>query len=222
MEAKAVAIGYIQSTDAEYEKYWDIACHTNSSTDLNIFTPLCGLLKVLKRSSGLRNTVNMLDPEDPSQAYRISYPVTALDDPHKSMLVDIKDAIRPVLRENISHLDWSTACRNSDPLVRSLYLAYISWHWMKRVLTQTITSDFLICSHPSTSPQAVPFTTGNSSLYWASLPSNSRRPVLTPDNGRRNQRCHWAVLIHGSGRDLGDRFGAVQGIQDSIDIYDSP
>jgi len=105
MEAKAVAIGYIQSTDAEYEKYWDIACHTNSSTDLNIFTPLCGLLKVLKRSSGLRNTVNMLDPEDPSQAYRISYPVTALDDPHKSMLVDIKDAIRPVLRENISHLD---------------------------------------------------------------------------------------------------------------------
>lgn len=72
----------------------DIACHTNLSTGPNIFTPLRGLLKVLKRSSGLRNTVDMRDPEDPSQTYRTSYPVTALDDPHQSMPVDIKAAIR--------------------------------------------------------------------------------------------------------------------------------
>lgn len=52
MEANAVAIGYIELTDAEYEKYRDIACNTNLSTGLNISAPLRELLKVLKRSTG--------------------------------------------------------------------------------------------------------------------------------------------------------------------------
>lgn len=41
----------------------------------------------------------MRDSEDPTQTYRTSYPVTALDDPHQSMPVVIEAAIREELRE---------------------------------------------------------------------------------------------------------------------------
>lgn len=67
LEANAVPIAYIRLTPEEYEKYKDIACHTNLSTGFNLFTPIGGLLKVLRRSAGIRNMISLPDPEDPGK-----------------------------------------------------------------------------------------------------------------------------------------------------------
>jgi hypothetical protein len=61
MRANEVGISYFKLIE-EYEKYKDIACHTNLATGLNIFTPLRGRLKVLKRATGLYSTIELPDP----------------------------------------------------------------------------------------------------------------------------------------------------------------
>lgn len=98
MRSNAVPIAYFKLTDEEYEKYKDIACHTHLNTGLNIFTPLRGLLKVLKRSTGLYNTVTMNNPEE-SGTYRTSYPLTKVDDPLQTIPAETEAAIRDELRE---------------------------------------------------------------------------------------------------------------------------
>lgn len=59
MEAQAVGIAYVQLTLDEYAQYKDIACHTNFAPGINMFTPIGGLLKVLRRAGGVRNTVEL-------------------------------------------------------------------------------------------------------------------------------------------------------------------
>lgn len=67
LQANAVGIAYIKLTECEMAKYNDMGCHTNLALGINIFTPIGGLLKVLRRSNGLRNTVDLPHPEDPSR-----------------------------------------------------------------------------------------------------------------------------------------------------------
>lgn len=103
----------------------------------------------------------MRDPEDPSQTYRTSYPVTALDDPHQSMPVDIKAAIREGLRENFpaladrplarTQICWYVVC--TSPII----LAFKPRVLTRRKFEQTTTSDFLICPRPRFSPRHRPF-----------------------------------------------------------------
>ena len=99
MHANAVGIAYIKLSPEEYEKYKDIACHTNLVTGVNLFTPLGGYLKILRRTAGLRNTVTLKDPEDPSKTYQASYPLTKVDDPTQTLSAGMEKSIRDEMRE---------------------------------------------------------------------------------------------------------------------------
>ena len=99
MHANAVGIAYIKLSPEEYEVYKDIPCHTNLVTGVNIFTPLGGYLKILRRTTGLRNTITLKDPEDPTKTYQASYPLTQLDDPTQTFSAEMEQSIRAEMRE---------------------------------------------------------------------------------------------------------------------------
>ena len=99
MHANAVGIAYIKLSPDEYEKYKDIACHTNLVTGINIFTPLGGYLKILRRTTGLRNTTTLKDPEDTNKMYQASYPLTKIDDPAQTISADMEENIREEMKE---------------------------------------------------------------------------------------------------------------------------
>lgn len=99
MHANAVGIAYIKLSPEEYEEYKDIACHTNLVTGVNLFTPLGGYLKILRRTTGLRNTTTLKDPEDPAKTYQASYPLTKADDPTQTLSADMEQSIREEMRE---------------------------------------------------------------------------------------------------------------------------
>ncbi|KAF7592314.1 hypothetical protein BBP40_000370 [Aspergillus hancockii] len=97
--ANAVGISNLKLTNEESEKTKISPAIPHLAMGLNIFTPLRGLLNVLKQSTGLYNTIDLPDPEDPSKTYRTSYPVTALDDPLQAIPADTEAVIRDELRE---------------------------------------------------------------------------------------------------------------------------
>lgn len=81
MHASAVGLAYIRISSEEYEKYKDILCHTNLVTGVSIFTPLGGYLKILRRTTGLRDTTTLKNPEDFNKTYQASSPLTKVGDP---------------------------------------------------------------------------------------------------------------------------------------------
>ena len=99
LSANAVGMAYIRLTDDEYEKYKDMGCHTNLVTGVNFFTPINGLLKILRRSTGIRNTTTLKDPEDETKTYRASYPRTAVDDPSQAVSMSFEQSLRQEMRE---------------------------------------------------------------------------------------------------------------------------
>ena len=99
MHANAVGIAYIKLSPEEYEKYKDIPCHTNLITGINIFTPLRGYLKILRRTNGIRNTTTLKDPEDPTKTYQASYPLTQYDDPTQTLSADMEQSLREEMKE---------------------------------------------------------------------------------------------------------------------------
>ncbi|KAL0265001.1 hypothetical protein SLS55_000957 [Diplodia seriata] len=98
LEANAVPLAYIRLTPAEYEKYKDIACHANLSTGFNLLIPVGGLLKILRRSAGIRNMITLQDPEDPTSTYQPSYPRTKVDDPSQALSFNVETSLRDELR----------------------------------------------------------------------------------------------------------------------------
>jgi hypothetical protein len=90
---------------------------------MNIFTPLNGLLKVLRRAGGIRSTTELKDSDNPSKTYLASYPLTALDDPSQSMPSSIERGLREELREIFLRL-------LADPLPKQsfagVYSSYLS------------------------------------------------------------------------------------------------
>jgi sarcosine oxidase/L-pipecolate oxidase len=99
LHANAVPIVYIRLTDGEMAKYKNMGCHTQLNLGVNVFTPIGGLLKVLRRSSGIRNTIELKDPEDASKMYKASYPITKVDVPNLSIPAAAEKDIREALRE---------------------------------------------------------------------------------------------------------------------------
>lgn len=99
LSANAVPIAYIKLTEGEMAKYKSMGCHTHLGLGVNIFTPIGGLLKVLRRSTGVLNTTELSDPEDASKQYRASYPITAVDKPDLGIPPAAESDIREALRE---------------------------------------------------------------------------------------------------------------------------
>ncbi|KAL3420576.1 hypothetical protein PVAG01_07021 [Phlyctema vagabunda] len=66
---------------------------------MNIFTPIGGLLKVLRRQTALRNTTTLKDSEDPTKLYKASYPLTRLDDRLQTLPFAIEQSLRDELHE---------------------------------------------------------------------------------------------------------------------------
>lgn len=134
-----------------------------------MLNPLYRLLKVLKRSTGLRNTVTLRDPEDPSQIYRASYPLTALDDPSLGMPADIEAAIREDLREIFPTVAERPFCKSRICLYVVLLRPYsLPKTQITDGLEQTTTGDFLICPHPQFNNPHL--ATGGSGHAWKVLP----------------------------------------------------
>ena len=98
MHANAVGIAYIRLSSEEYERYKDIPCPTNLVTGVNVLTPLGGYLKILRRTTGLRNTTTLKDPEDFTKTFQASYPLTKLDDPTQTLSADMEQSIREEMR----------------------------------------------------------------------------------------------------------------------------
>ena len=169
MHANAVGIAYIKLSSEEYEKYKDISCHTNLVTGLNIFTPLGGYLKILRRTTGLRNTTTLKDPEDPTKIYHASYPLTKIDDPTQTLSADMEQSIRAEMREILPQFA-------NRPFARTKFCWYapitnVSWkkHTDKVFrLEQTTNGEFLICPHPKF--HNLHLATGGSLHGWKFLP----------------------------------------------------
>ncbi|KAM0438598.1 hypothetical protein ACHAPT_001350 [Fusarium lateritium] len=149
--ANAVGLVYIKLTPEENEKYEHISCHTNLVTGLNIFQPINGWLKILRRGAGLQNTTVLKDPENPDKTYKASYPRTAVDDPSQWVPLSFEKSVREELREIFPAM----ADRRFD-------LARFCW------LEQTTTGDFLICPHPKF--KNLQMAIGGSFHGWKFLP----------------------------------------------------
>ncbi|KAF2146089.1 uncharacterized protein K452DRAFT_305072 [Aplosporella prunicola CBS 121167] len=133
MEAQAVGIEYIQLTAEKYEAYKDNACHTNLATGVNVFTPIGRLLKVLRRSGGMCNSITLPHPDgEVEEEYRPSYLRTVVDDGVEQYLsLEIEAGIRDELREIAP--DFA-----ERPFAKTKYC------WLK----QTTDVEFLICQNP--------------------------------------------------------------------------
>lgn len=151
MHANAVGIAYIKLSPDEYERYKDIACHTNLVTGVNIFTPLGGYLKILRRTTGLRNTTTLKDPEDTTKTYQASYPLTKADDPTQTLSADMEQSIREEMREIL-------------PQFANHPFASTKFCWLE----QTTNGEFLICPHPKFNN--LHLATGGSLHGWKFLP----------------------------------------------------
>lgn len=99
LQANAVPIVYIRLTDGEMAKYRSMGCHTQLDLGVNVFTPLRGLLKILRRAAGVRNTTELMDPDNHAATYKASYPVTQVDVPDLKIPAAAERDIREALRE---------------------------------------------------------------------------------------------------------------------------
>ena len=169
MHANAVGIAYIKLSPEEYEKYKDIPCHTNLVTGVNIFTPLGGYLKILRRTTGLRNTTTLKDPEDPAKTYQASYPLTKVDDPTQTLSAEMERSLREEMKEILPQFA-------NHPFARIKFCWYAQIHPVNglqqvdksRRLEQTTNGEFLICPHPKFNN--LHLATGGSLHGWKFLP----------------------------------------------------
>ena len=99
MHARGVEVAYIKLTREERAKWKNMPIHTNLSTGFNLFPPIDGQIKILRRSPGLRNTVSVKDPEDPSKSINISLPRTTVDSPNDNLDSSMEASLRQELRE---------------------------------------------------------------------------------------------------------------------------
>lgn len=198
MHANAVGIAYIKLSPEEYEKYKDIPCHTNLVTGINIFTPLGGYLKILRRTAGLRNTTTLKDPEDPTKTYRASYPLTRIDDPTQTLSADMEQSIRAEMREILPQFAnhpfartkfcWSAPHHRQCQLERNILTKFAG---LNRPRMANSSFALTPSSATSTSRQEVPCMDGNfcrSSVNSSLIPSAARSKTSLLRNGRGNPR----------------------------------
>ena len=56
-------------------------------------------LKILRRTTGLRNTTTLKDPEDPIKNYQASHPLTKADDPTQTLSAKTEQSLREEIKE---------------------------------------------------------------------------------------------------------------------------
>ena len=92
-------VAWIKVTPEEEKRWRAMAITTNLSTGLNMFPPYRGEIKILRRSPGYKNTVQIKHPEDPSKMIQISYPRTIVNNPTDVIPLEAEKAMRENLKE---------------------------------------------------------------------------------------------------------------------------
>lgn len=164
----AIEVAWIKVTPEEEGHWKHMAITTNLSTGLNLFPPYRGEIKILRRSPGYKNTVQVKHPEDTSKTIQISYPRTIVTNPSDIIPRAAEDALRENLREIMPELA-------DRPFDRTK----LCW------LCTTPTADFLIAPHPRI--RGIHLATGGSAHAWKFLPIigdlvvDSMDTVLAPE-----------------------------------------
>lgn len=102
--SSAIEVAWLKLTDDEVAKWKNMSITTNFSTGFNLFPPLNGEMKCLRRSAGYRNTVSIPHPEDPSKTIKTSLPRTIVTNPTDLIPADGEAALRDNLRELMPEL----------------------------------------------------------------------------------------------------------------------
>ena len=97
--SSAIEVAWVKLTDAEVAAWKKMSITTNLSTGFNMFPPHRGEIKMLRRSSGYRNTIRIPHPEDPSREISISHPRTTVTNPGDHIPKDAETSLRDDLKE---------------------------------------------------------------------------------------------------------------------------
>lgn len=150
----AIEVAWYKVTKEEENKWKDMAITTNLSTGINLFPPYEGEIKILRRSAGYKNTVNVPDPNpmsasdsDFAKTVQISHPRTIVDHPEDWIPADAEMSLRENMKEIMPPL-----------FERPFDRTKLCW------LTQTRSANFLIDYHPNL--ENVLLTTGGSAHAW--------------------------------------------------------
>lgn len=103
-------VAWLKLTPAEAAHFAGMSITTNLSTGLNLFPPHQNEIKILRRSAGYVNTVEVPHPEDASQKMTISYPRTVVSNPGDV----IPERAEAMLRENLREIMPALAGREFD------------------------------------------------------------------------------------------------------------
>ncbi|KAI9734266.1 MAG: hypothetical protein M1834_002370 [Cirrosporium novae-zelandiae] len=150
----AIEVAWIKLTSPEAARWRNMPITTNLSTGFNLFPPLNGEIKCLRRSAGYCNTVAIPHPEnnddDKNKTIHTSLPRTTVDYPTDIIPADASVKLRDDLREIIPTL--------AD---RKFHRTKLCW------LSQTPDADFLIAPHPRIAN--LHLATGGSAHAWKFL-----------------------------------------------------
>lgn len=148
----AIEVGWFKLNAEEVSQWKNMSITTNLSTGINLFPPYKGETKVLRRSPGYKNTIEIENPNPmANDKISISYPRTSITNPSDWMPKDAEDSIRENLKEIMPSL-------YKRPFDRTK----LCW------LTQTPTANFLIDYHPEC--ENVLLATGGSAHAWKFVP----------------------------------------------------
>ncbi|ODQ58092.1 hypothetical protein WICANDRAFT_56698 [Wickerhamomyces anomalus NRRL Y-366-8] len=147
--SSAIEVAWYKLSKKEEEQWKDMAITTNLSTGINIFPPYNGEIKILRRSAGYKNTIEIPHP-DPTKAgskIKISHPRTILTNKNDYIPEEAEIALRENMKEILPSL-------YNRPFDRTK----LCW------LTQTKSANFLIDYHPKL--QNVLLATAGSAHGW--------------------------------------------------------
>lgn len=151
--SSAIEVAWYKVTEEEEEQWKNMAITTNLSTGINLFPPLNGEIKILRRSAGYKNTIEIPNPDPLAEkkTSSISFPRTIAT--YESDW--IPEEAELALRENMKEI--------MPPLYKRPFIrTKLCW------LTQTKNANFLIDYHPSL--QNVVLATGGSAHGWKFVP----------------------------------------------------
>jgi len=147
--SSAIEVAWYKLTKKEESQWKDMSITTNLSTGINLFPPYEGEIKILRRSAGYKNTIEIPNPDPLStkKTQIISHPRTILTNQNDW----IPEEAELALRENMKEI--------MPPLYqRPFDRTKLCW------LTQTKSANFLIDYHPNL--QNVLLVTGGSAHAW--------------------------------------------------------
>ncbi|CZR58698.1 related to FAD-dependent oxidoreductase [Phialocephala subalpina] len=99
MYSSAIEVAWIKVTREEEKRWKNMSITTNLSTGLNVFPPYNGEVKVLRRSAGYCNTVEMQHPEEKEKMIEVSLPRTSITHPGTAIPKEAEKLMREDLKE---------------------------------------------------------------------------------------------------------------------------